>query len=74
MEPMVVICPGRPDEMSLVENYFNSDLYIRDSKFENEVNAYAARKVFTFYNVIQCTTEVVSISVKLEVILGSLMI
>ena len=45
MEPMVVICPGRPDEMSLVENYFNSDMYIRDSKFENEVNGFAARKV-----------------------------
>ena len=51
MEPMVVICPGRPDEMSLVENYFNSDMYIRDSKFENDVNAHAARKVFIYCNV-----------------------
>ena len=51
MEPMVVICPGRPDEMSLVENYFNSDMYIRDNKFENDVNAHAARKVFIYCNV-----------------------
>ena len=45
MQPMVVICPGRPDEMSLVENYFNSDIYIPDGKFEKDVNGLAVRKV-----------------------------
>ena len=54
MEPMVVICPGNPDRMSLVENYFNSDLYTRDDDFENEVIAHATREGFVIYKSTRC--------------------
>lgn len=43
-EPMVTVCPGRPDSLSLVQNYFNSDLYKKDTVFETEVNSLLAKE------------------------------
>ena len=38
--PMITVCQGNPDQISLVTNFFNSPYYKRDAEFEAQINDY----------------------------------